>query len=291
MDIIEGEEQCMQFHVGSCKQYEALRIRKPRKRCKSWNHNSKIPIDEDLGNVENFVSGESVICLSRDGNQLIGNLISEVNGTVFKFSGLKSKDDPGLAEYGKSLNSQGESPAEPELDVSDELLVVGTSPRILELVRSRSDRSTPSMSSDSSNDTIEPFGDLNLDDVDDMSDDITAMNDKIGEKTISYFDISVNDMDTGLKHDVPNVKCSQIRRDKHKKSREDICKLSNITNKFKFNSTRRLHGDRAEMILHKQFGPRYSGKNYIVFKGEMAFCFKYPICYPKSDVNETKWCL
>ena len=95
-------------------------------------------------------------------------MISEVNGTVFKFSRLISKDDPGLAEYDKSLNSQGESPAEPELDVSDELLVVGTSPRILQLVRSRSDRSTPSMSSDSSNDTIEPFGDLNLDDVDDM---------------------------------------------------------------------------------------------------------------------------
>merc|ERR1712156_699919 len=180
----------------------------------------------------------------------------EINGNVFKFSGVKNKDDPGLAEYGQRLDSQGESPGEPEM-VSDELLVVGTSPRILELVHS-TNRSTPSMSSDSSIDTIEPFGDLNLDDVDDLSDDINAMNDKI---------------------------------DKQKKSRDDICKLSNITNKFKFNSTRRLHGDRAEMILHKQFGPRYSGKNYIVFKGEMAFCFKYPICYPKSDVNETKWCL
>ena len=98
-------------------------------------------------------------------------------------------------------------------------------------------------------------------------------------------------MDTGLRHEVTKVKCLQIRRNKQKKSKDDICKLSNLTNKFKFNSSGRLHGDKAELILHKQFGPRYSGKNWIVFSGEMAFCFKYPVCYPKSDVNETKWCL
>ena len=121
--------------------------------------------------------------------------------------------------------------------------------------------------------------------------DEVTIDEKIGEKISTYFDISVSDMDTGLKHEVLNVKCLQIQRNKQKKSKEDICKLSHLTNKFKFSSSGRLHGDKAEMILHKQFGPRYSGKNYIVFKGEMAFSFKYPICYPKSDVNETKWCL
>ena len=65
------EEQCTEFHVGSCRQYEALRVRKPRRRCKSWNYNSKIPIDVELPDAENFVTGESVICLSRDGDQLI----------------------------------------------------------------------------------------------------------------------------------------------------------------------------------------------------------------------------
>jgi len=284
------EEQCTEFHVGSCRQYEALRVRKPRRRCKSWNYNSKIPIDVELPDAENFVTGESVICLSRDGDQLIGNLISEVNGNVFKFSGFKTKFDPTLDEYVQDgLNSQGASPAEPELD-SEELSLVGSSPRILELARSIN-RSTPSMSSDGSNDTIEIFGELNLDDIeDDLIDEVTV-DDKIGEKISSYFDISVSDMDTGLKHEVLNVKCVQIQRNKQKKSKEDICKLSHFTNKFKFSSSGRLHGDKAEMILHKQFGPRYSGKNYIVFKGEMAFTFKYPICYPKSDVNETKWCL
>ena len=69
------EEQCMQFHVGSCKQYEVLRVRKPRRRCKSWNHNSKIPSEEELENAENFVSGESYICVSRDGQQLIVRII------------------------------------------------------------------------------------------------------------------------------------------------------------------------------------------------------------------------
>jgi len=302
------EEQCTEFHVGSCRQYEALRVRKPRRRCKSWNYNSKIPIDVELPDAENFVSGESVICLSRDGDQLIGNLISEANGNVFKFSGFKTKFDPTLDEYVQDgLNSQGASPAEPELDseelslpkFSDTLTLsesggadslVGSSPRILELARSIN-RSTPSMSSDGSNDTIEIFGELNLDDIeDDLIDEVTV-DDKIGEKISTYFDISVSDMDTGLQHEVLNVKCLQIQRNKHKKSKEDICKLSHFTNKFKFSSSGRLHGDKAEMILHKQFGPRYTGKNYIVFKGEMAFTFKYPICYPKSDVNETKWCL
>jgi len=284
------EEQCTEFHVGSCRQYEALRVRKPRRRCKSWNYNSKIPIDVELPDAENFVTGESVICLSRDGDQLIGNLISEANGNVFKFSGFKTKFDPTLDEYAQDrLNSQGASPAEPDLD-SEELSLVGSSPRILELARSIN-RSTPSVSSDGSNDTIEIFGELNLDDIeDDLIDEVTV-DDKIGEKISTYFDISVSDMDTGLKHEVLNVKCLQIQRNKNKKSKEDICKLSHFTNKFKFSSSGRLHGDKAEMILHKQFGPRYSGKNYIVFKGEMAFTFKYPICYPKSDVNETKWCL
>jgi len=282
------EEQCTEFHVGSCRQYEALRVRKPRRRCKSWNYNSKIPIDVELPDAENFVTGESVICLSRDGDQLIGNLISEMNGNVFKFSGFKTKFDPTLDEYVQDgLNSQGS--LSPELD-SEQMSLVGSSPRILELARSIN-RSTPSMSSDGSNDTIEIFGELNLDDIeDDLIDEVTV-DDKIGEKISSYFDISVSDMDTGLKHEVLNVKCVQIQRNKQKKSKEDICKLSHFTNKFKFSSSGRLHGDKAEMILHKQFGPRYSGKNYIVFKGEMAFTFKYPICYPKSDVNETKWCL
>ena len=43
--------------------------RKPRKRCKSWNYHCKIPLDEE--NNEIVISGESVICLSKDGQSLI----------------------------------------------------------------------------------------------------------------------------------------------------------------------------------------------------------------------------
>ena len=85
---------------------------------------------------------------------------------MFKFSGFKTKFDPTVDEYVQDrLNSQGASPAEPDLD-SEELSLVGSSPRILELARSIN-RSTPSMSSDGSNDTIEIFGELNLDDIED----------------------------------------------------------------------------------------------------------------------------
>ena len=87
-----------------------------------------------------------------------------MNGNVFKFSGFKTKYDPTLDEYVQDgLNSQGS--LSPELD-SEQMSLVGSSPRILELARSIN-RSTPSMSSDGSNDTIEIFGELNLDDIED----------------------------------------------------------------------------------------------------------------------------
>ena len=83
---------------------------------------------------------------------------------MFKFSGFKTKYDPTLDEYVQDgLNSQGS--LSPELD-SEQMSLVGSSPRILELARSNN-RSTPSMSSDGSNDTIEIFGELNLDDIED----------------------------------------------------------------------------------------------------------------------------
>ena len=83
---------------------------------------------------------------------------------MFKFSGFKTKYDPTLDEYVQDgLNSQGS--LSPELD-SEQMSLVGSSPRILELARSIN-RSTPSMSSDGSNDTIEIFGELNLDDIED----------------------------------------------------------------------------------------------------------------------------
>ena len=72
-----------------------------------------------------------------------------------------------MAEYAQERldsegDSQNESPCEPDLDL--DMTMIGTSPRVLELVRS-SNRNTPSMSSDDSIDTIETFGELNLDDV------------------------------------------------------------------------------------------------------------------------------
>ena len=83
---------------------------------------------------------------------------------MFKFSGFKTKYDPTLDEYVQDgLNSQGS--LSPELD-SEQMSLVGSSPRILELDRSIN-RSTPSMSSDGSNDTIEIFGELNLEDIED----------------------------------------------------------------------------------------------------------------------------
>ena len=65
-------------HVGNCGHY-ALRVRKPRRRCKSWNYTNTIPVEESDGNDENFVSGASVICLSKDHLQLF------VSRTLYKY--------------------------------------------------------------------------------------------------------------------------------------------------------------------------------------------------------------
>ena len=97
-------------------------------------------------------------------------MISDTNGAVFKFSGLKNKESEGLSEYAQDgLNSQDE----PDLDTcSEEIsIMVGASSRISGSVES-GNRSTPSISSDGSNDTLEAFGDFTM--MDDIDDDMVS---------------------------------------------------------------------------------------------------------------------
>ena len=185
--------------------------------------------------------------------------------------------DPLLEDQNSDLNSVDNLPLDP---------------RIAELRNiSRTERSSTSVSSDGSNETLteesmsQIFSDLSFDTSDD------SINEEIGEKITSYFEISMNDVDTGLNFNIPHVKCLQVRQNRHKKSRDDICRLSNSSENLKFSSIKRVHGDKAEILLHSQFGPRYCGQEYLVFKGEMAFNYRYPLCYPKTEVIETKWCL
>merc|ERR1712062_62992 len=250
-----------------------------RRRCRSWNANPTIPVEaDDINgqNVENSVFGESVICLSRDGFQLIGNLICKTTGRVFKLHGLRTDE---------TLESIPE--------ISD---VISASPsRLLELRSSGSTgRSTPSESSDGSscpdNDQVD-LGSALLDLVLDDSDDLSEINTNGGEKLLSSFSICLNDMDTGLNFEVSDAKCVQIRQSGQKKSSDDSCRLISSDEKFKFFSNKRLHGDKAELLISKQFGPKYCGMKFVVFRGEMAFSYQYPMCYPKNNVNETKWCL
>ena len=105
----------------------------------------------------------------------------------------------------------------------------------------------------------------------------------VNSLTLFYF--------AGLNFEIPEARCVQNRQNSRKKSREDTCKLSSSDDKFKFNSTKRLHGDKAELLVSKQFGPKYCGLKFVVYRGEMAFSYQYPMCYPKNNVNETKWCL
>ena len=57
-----------------------------RRRCKSWNANPTIPVEaDDINgqNIENSVFGESVICLSRDGFQLIVSFKNRTDKQTF----------------------------------------------------------------------------------------------------------------------------------------------------------------------------------------------------------------
>ena len=109
---------------------------------------------------------------------------------------------------------------------------------------------------------------------------------------IQFFKILIFEFFSGLNFEVSDAKCVQIRTQSgQKKSSDDSCRLISSDEKFKFFSNKRLHGDKAELLISKQFGPKYCGMKFVVFRGEMAFSYQYPMCYPKNNVNETKWCL
>ena len=109
---------------------------------------------------------------------------------------------------------------------------------------------------------------------------------------IQFFKILIFEFLSGLNFEVSDAKCVQIRTQSgQKKSSDDSCRLISSDEKFKFFSNKRLHGDKAELLISKQFGPKYCGMKFVVFRGEMAFSYQYPMCYPKNNVNETKWCL
>lgn len=112
------------------------------------------------------------------------------------------------------------------------------------------------------------------------------------QNTVFKIDLSTFDFFlSGLNFEVSDAKCVQIRQSGQKKSSDDSCRLISSDEKFKFFSNKRLHGDKAELLISKQFGPKYCGMKFVVFRGEMAFSYQYPMCYPKNNVNETKWCL
>ena len=211
---------------------------------------------------------------------------SNQNGTVFKISGVRVDVSSGIDD---DLPPSTESILH-NIATSEDSTSSSPTLRVLEL---KCERSTPSLSSDGSGEDTNVNIDALLEDLEDHD----IINDEsVGEKLNSIFQISVNDMDTGLNYDIPFVKCLQLRQNRYKKSREDVCKLwqsnhNGGAEKFKFASTKRVHGDRAEIVLNKQFGPRYCGQKYLVYKGEMAFAYKYPLCFPKTDVTDTKWCL
>ena len=99
-------------------------------------------------------------------------------------------------------------------------------------------------------------------------------------------------MDTGLIYSFKDVKCSRVRQNKDKKSRIDSCRLTHLDSRqIRFKSIKRLHGDKANLVINEQLGPKYMGQKFNVFKGEMAFTYSLPVCFPKSTVNETQWCL
>ena len=132
-------------------------------------------------------------------------------------------------------------------------------------------------------------------DINDMYDEDEFVSTN-GEKSLRHFKISIHDMDTGLIHTLNDLKCIQASQDYHKKSRYDACLLSLPSEKFLFKSCKRLHGMKADEALNTHWGTKYddqslNAKNFNVYKGEMAFTFQFPICYPKSSVNETQWCL
>jgi hypothetical protein len=85
-----------------------------RRRCKSWNHHSKIPVDTSAADTDNMVQGEALVCFTRDGTSFTGNLVTKRLGSVFKVHGVLidnagSLDDEAAVDEAalKRLNSSG----------------------------------------------------------------------------------------------------------------------------------------------------------------------------------------
>jgi len=260
-----------------------------RRRCSTWNHTSTIPIEEseDGANAEHLVKGEALVCVSKDGSTLMANVVNQnCDGGIFKISGspcdIKSQSIPiRLTSTGsESTDSSSVSPGllSPPLN----------SPRIKELKYMESSRTRRSPSVSVSSDESDLAESLNNFD---LGDEESYEEDELQNKQIEYFNVSVHDMDTGLIHNLDTVKCIQIRQDRHKKSRDDVCQLSLPSDNLKFFSCKRLHGAKADLALNTHWGTKHRDLSFNVYKGEMAFTFKFPVFYPKSSVNETGWCL
>ena len=57
---------------------EEMLLRKPRrKRCRTWNHNNTIAVEESDTNIEHLVKGEALVCVSKDGSIMMVRILSE----------------------------------------------------------------------------------------------------------------------------------------------------------------------------------------------------------------------
>jgi hypothetical protein len=54
-----------QDHLPNCRRDGQMIPR--RRRCKSWNLHSQIPVDTSAANTDNLVQGEALVCFARDG--------------------------------------------------------------------------------------------------------------------------------------------------------------------------------------------------------------------------------
>lgn len=156
-------------------------------------------------------------------------------------------------------------------------------------------QSTPTGSTASdgldSDDINDAIASLDIDDLEE-EDDLAQMIEDTGERVINYYVVTVVDMETGLRHSISNVKVVRHRKCRVRKSRHDECRIvTNHSNQLRFVSSQRLFGATADLEVNKQLGPQHVEQKYIMFKGEMEFSYRDPICYPVSSVNETQWCL
>ena len=63
-----------------------------------------------------------------------------------------------------------------------------------------------------------------------------------------------------------------------------------VSKQIRFEASQSFHGTSADLFVNSQLGPSFVELGLRVYKGELRFAYKDPVCFPVT-VEASQWCL